>query len=36
MLFCPDHTVQNVSAAALDANWIVDAEDRDRLTERIQ
>jgi len=36
LLYCPDHRVQHVNAAGLDASRIVDAADRDRLAERIQ
>jgi len=36
LLYCPDHRMQNVNAAALDRSRIVDAGDRDRLADRIQ
>jgi hypothetical protein len=36
LIFCPDHRVQTLNAAALDLSRIVDAEQRDRLAERIE
>jgi hypothetical protein len=35
LLFCPDHRVQNLAAAGLDTERIVDARDAGRLPERI-
>lgn len=36
VIYCPDHRVQTVNAAALDRSRIVDARDRDQLAERIE
>jgi hypothetical protein len=36
LIFCPDHRVHTLNAAALDLSRIVDAEQRDRLAERIE
>jgi hypothetical protein len=36
LIYCPDHRVQALNAAALDLSRIVDAEQRDRLAERIE
>jgi hypothetical protein len=35
VIYCPDHRVANLNAAALDASRIVDAESRGRLAERV-
>jgi hypothetical protein len=35
LIYCPDHRIANVNAAALDVSRIVDAECRGRLVERI-
>jgi hypothetical protein len=35
LIYCPDHRIANVNAAALDASRIVDAESRGRLAERV-
>ncbi len=36
LIYCPDHRLHALNAAALDASRIVDAEQRDRLAERIE
>jgi UvrD-like helicase family protein/AAA domain-containing protein/nuclease-like protein len=35
LIYCPDHRVSNLNAAALDGSRIVDAESRGRLAERV-
>jgi hypothetical protein len=35
LIYCPDHRIANLNAAALDASRIVDAESRGRLAERV-
>jgi hypothetical protein len=35
LIYCPDHRIANVNAAALDASRIVDAESRGHLAERV-
>jgi len=35
LIYCPDHRIANLNAAALDATRIVDAESRGRLAERV-
>ena len=35
LIYCPDHRVANLNAAALDSSRIVDAESRGRLAERV-
>ena len=36
LIYCPDHRIQALNAAALDRSRIVDAGQRDRLAERIE
>ena len=36
LIYCPDHRIANLNAAALDASRIVDAESRGRLAERVE
>lgn len=36
LIYCPDHRIVNLNAAALDASRIVDAESRGRLAERVE
>jgi hypothetical protein len=35
LIYCPDHRIANLNAAALDATRIVDADSRGRLAERV-
>jgi hypothetical protein len=35
LIYCPDHRIANLNAAALDVSRIVDAESRGRLAERV-
>jgi hypothetical protein len=36
LIYCPDHRIANLNAAALDETRIVDAESRGRLAERVE
>jgi hypothetical protein len=36
LIYCPDYRVQNLNAASLDRNRVVDSRDRDRLADRVR